>query len=73
MSFTKLTAEEAVVLGSLVAHMREFRSAEGHPFDLHAIDDLLQNQAIIGWLERFPPGLLPEPRKTDLGQGFPKP
>lgn len=63
MSFTTLTTEEAVLLGSLVAHIREYRSTEGHPFDLHAIDDLLRNAAIVGWLEKFPPGLLPEPRQ----------
>ena len=37
-------------LGSIAVHVEEMLSTTGHAFDRLALEDLLQDKEIIGWL-----------------------
>ena len=60
-------------LGSIVVHVKEMLSPDGHAFDKTAIEGLLADPAVVEWLEQMDqmvllPKLrsrdeLPEPRK----------
>lgn len=42
-----------VKLGSIVVHTEEMLSPTGHPFDKNAVDLLLRDSEVKGWLRRM--------------------
>lgn len=50
-------------IGSIAVHVDEFLSPRGHTADKHAIEDLLRDPEVIGWLEAMRHcALVPEKR-----------
>lgn len=52
-----------ITLGSLVVHIDEMISPNGHPFDVEAVKSLLTNQELKDWLKQMDRlALLPKKR-----------
>lgn len=50
-------------LGSIIGHVEELRSPDGHEFDGQAIDALLADPEVRGWLTAMRKmALVPQPR-----------
>lgn len=62
MSETKITL--LVKLGSLAVHVDEYLSPDGHPFDLEAIRQILNDAEVTDWLAEMDKlAFLPRKRK----------
>lgn len=52
-------------LGSIVGHVEEMRSPDGHHFDAAAIDGLLADPEVQAWLVAMRKmALIPQPRRS---------
>lgn len=60
-----LTLGAAVKVGSILVHIEEAMSADGHDLDVYALKGLLYDADVQEWLGRFDEVLLPRKRATD--------
>lgn len=60
----KIAVSLAAKLGSVLVHVEEGLSAKGHVFDWHAIDGLMSDPEVTGWLEHLR-GMALVPEKRD--------
>lgn len=53
-----------IKLGSIIVHYAEFSSPDGHEFDLHAAEALMNDPEVVAWLAAMnAQALLPLKRK----------
>jgi len=62
---TTLSLSLLVKLGSVAVHVDEFLSADGHPFDRAALEQLLRDSEVAEWLAAMDKlALLPKKRSA---------
>jgi hypothetical protein len=60
----------AIKVASALVHAQEFIGADGHPFDRHAFEALMNDPDVVAWMRRLNGmALLPRKRSNDQNYG----